>query len=121
MPRASLTLNVFEPRYLALVDHALGGDRLIGVVQPAPEAGKAESPSGKTFPLRRVGCGPQATVLIGDTPYDVEAGARAGVAVIAFRSGGWSDAPLQGALALYDGAADLLDRWDGSPLAGGPS
>ena len=56
LPRASLTLNVFEPRYLALVDHALGGDRLIGVVQPAPEAGKAESPSGKTFPLRRVGC-----------------------------------------------------------------
>jgi uncharacterized protein len=56
LPRASLTLNVFEPRYLALVDHALGGARLIGVVQPAPEAGNAESPAGKDFPLRRVGC-----------------------------------------------------------------
>ena len=56
LPRASLTLNVFEPRYLALVDHALSGDRVIGVVQPAPDAGNAESPSGKTFPLRRVGC-----------------------------------------------------------------
>ena len=56
LPRASLTLNVFEPRYLALVDHALAADRLIGVVQPAPEAGNAESPTGKTFPLRRVGC-----------------------------------------------------------------
>ena len=56
LPRASLTLNVFEPRYLALVDHALSGDRLIGVVQPAPDAGNAESPAGKTFPLRRVGC-----------------------------------------------------------------
>ena len=56
LPRASLTLNVFEPRYLALVDHALAGDRLIGVVQPAPEAGEAESPGGKRFPLRRVGC-----------------------------------------------------------------
>lgn len=56
LPRASLTLNVFEPRYLALVDHALASDRLIGVVQPAPEAGIAESPPGKTFPLRRVGC-----------------------------------------------------------------
>ena len=63
---------------------------------------------GHAAALRRVGCGPQATVLIGDTPYDVEAGARAGVAVIAFRSGGWSDAPLQGALALYDGAAGRL-------------
>ena len=56
LPRASLTLNVFEPRYLALVDHALAGDRLIGVVQPGAEAGNAESPAGKTFPLRRVGC-----------------------------------------------------------------
>jgi Lon protease-like protein len=56
LPRATLTLNVFEPRYLALVDHALAGDRLIGMVQPAPEAGNVESPAGKTFPVRRVGC-----------------------------------------------------------------
>ena len=56
LPHASLTLNVFEPRYLALVDHALSGDRVIGVVQPAPDAGNAKSPAGKTFPLRRVGC-----------------------------------------------------------------
>ena len=56
LPRASLTLNVFEPRYLALMDHALAGERLIGVVQPAPEAGNSESPGGKDFPLRRVGC-----------------------------------------------------------------
>src|SRR5262249_44593470 len=56
LPRASLTLNVFEPRYLSLVDHALASNRLIGVVQPAPEAGSAQSPQGKTFPLRPVGC-----------------------------------------------------------------
>src|SRR3990170_1498055 len=61
LPRASLTLNVFEPRYLALVDHALADDRLIGVVQPAPEAGNAESPAGKNFPLRRVGCAGRIT------------------------------------------------------------
>jgi uncharacterized protein len=56
LPRASLSLNVFEPRYLALVDTALAGDRLIAVVQPSPESGLAESPIGKDFPLRRVGC-----------------------------------------------------------------
>ena len=56
LPRASLTLNVFEPRYIALVDHVLAGNRLIGVVQPAAEAGDAESPAGKSFPLRSVGC-----------------------------------------------------------------
>jgi Lon protease-like protein len=63
LPRASLTLNVFEPRYLALVDHALAGDRLIGMVQPAPEAGNAESPAGKNFPLRRVGCAGRITAF----------------------------------------------------------
>jgi Lon protease-like protein len=56
LPRASMTLNVFEPRYLALVDAALAGDRLIGLVQPAPDAAGGESPEGKDFPLRRVGC-----------------------------------------------------------------
>jgi uncharacterized protein len=61
LPRASLTLNVFEPRYLALVDHALAGNRLIGVIQPAPEAGSVESPLGKTFPLRCVGCAGKIT------------------------------------------------------------
>src|SRR5262249_17478742 len=59
LPRASLTLNVFEPRYLALVDHALAGNRLIGVIHPTrppPDAGSPESLQGKPFPLRHVGC-----------------------------------------------------------------
>ena len=56
LPRTSVTFNVFEPRYLALVDKVLAGDRLMGIVQPAPEAGAIESPEGKNFPLRRVGC-----------------------------------------------------------------
>ncbi|WP_028033693.1 LON peptidase substrate-binding domain-containing protein [Chelativorans sp. J32] len=34
LPGARLPLNIFEPRYLAMVDHALCGDRLIGMVQP---------------------------------------------------------------------------------------
>ena len=51
LPRATLALNVFEPRYLVLVDYALAGDRLIGIVQPAPEAGDHKSPSGKSVPF----------------------------------------------------------------------
>jgi Lon protease-like protein len=35
MPRGALPLNVFEPRYLKMVDDALKGDRLIGIIQPA--------------------------------------------------------------------------------------
>jgi Lon protease-like protein len=34
LPRGRLPLNVFEPRYLAMTDDALAGDRLIGLIQP---------------------------------------------------------------------------------------
>ncbi len=34
LPRGRLPLNIFEPRYLAMVDHALATDRLIGMVRP---------------------------------------------------------------------------------------
>jgi Lon protease-like protein len=61
LPRATLTLNVFEPRYLALVDHALANDRLMGIVQPAPDDDMAESPEGKDVPLRAVGCAGRIT------------------------------------------------------------
>jgi HAD superfamily hydrolase (TIGR01509 family) len=55
-------------------------------------------------------------VMIGDTPYDVEAALRAGVRVIAFRSGGWDDDSLKGAEQIYDGPADLLAHYDASLL-----
>jgi phosphoglycolate phosphatase-like HAD superfamily hydrolase len=54
--------------------------------------------------------------MIGDTPYDVEAATRAGVRAIAFRSGGWDDASLKGAVQIYDGPADLLAHYDASLL-----
>jgi HAD superfamily hydrolase (TIGR01509 family) len=58
--------------------------------------------------LKRAKAQPRTAVMIGDTPYDIEAATRAGVAVIAFRSGGWSDADLKGAIAIYDGPWQLL-------------
>ena len=42
LPRRPLQLTVFEPRYLAMLDDALSGDRLIGIIQPnGPEASTA--------------------------------------------------------------------------------
>jgi Lon protease-like protein len=35
LPGARMPLNIFEPRYLAMVDAAMAGDRLIGMIQPA--------------------------------------------------------------------------------------
>jgi HAD superfamily hydrolase (TIGR01509 family) len=62
------------------------------------------------------GSQPGNLVMIGDTPYDVEASIKAKVRVMAFRSGGWSDADLKGAVEIYDGPADLLQRYDSSLL-----
>ena len=62
------------------------------------------------------GISPRNLVMIGDTPYDIEAATRAKVRTIAFRSGGWSDDDLHGAVEIYDGPADLLTRYDSSLL-----
>jgi uncharacterized protein len=42
-PRGVLALNVFEPRYLNMVDDALAGERMIGIIQPA--VGEEDEPS----------------------------------------------------------------------------
>lgn len=58
--------------------------------------------------LRRAGARPRQAVMIGDTPYDVAAATAAGVTPIALRTGGWPDADLAGAFAIYDGPWDVL-------------
>jgi HAD superfamily hydrolase (TIGR01509 family) len=57
---------------------------------------------------------PDHLVMIGDTPYDVEAATRASVRIIGFRSGGWKDEDLKGAVEIYDGPADLLANYESS-------
>jgi uncharacterized protein len=56
LPRGQLPLNVFEPRYLALVDTALSGTRLIGVIQPTQNEEKVLKPT-----LAAVGCAGRLT------------------------------------------------------------
>ena len=60
--------------------------------------------------LKRAKAAPDEAIMIGDTPYDIEAARRAGVKTIAFRSGGWSDADLEGAIEIYDGPWELLAK-----------
>ena len=57
LPHAELPLNIFEPRYLAMIEDALAGDRLIGMIQPAhDEADLAGAPA-----LKHVGCAGRIT------------------------------------------------------------
>ena len=54
LPRATLPLNVFEPRYLQMLEDVMSTARVLCIVQP--EACEEESPAGKAATLRRVGC-----------------------------------------------------------------
>lgn len=74
------------------------------------------SPDVMHITLQKINLPADTVLMIGDTVYDIEAGQKAGVGTIAFRSGGWKDADLKGAVAIYDGPADLLDHYDSSPL-----
>jgi Lon protease-like protein len=50
LPRRPIQLTVFEPRYLEMLDDALGGERLIGVIQPSSEE-EATDPAPELYPL----------------------------------------------------------------------
>src|SRR4051812_13042895 len=71
LPRGQMPLNIFEPRYLAMVDDALrDGHRLIGMIQPdAAHSRDAERPA-----LFRVGCVGRITQFAesGDGRYILE-------------------------------------------------
>ncbi|HZP70045.1 MAG TPA: LON peptidase substrate-binding domain-containing protein [Pseudolabrys sp.] len=71
LPRGQMPLNIFEPRYLAMVDDALrDGHRLIGMIQPdVAHAGSPDRP-----PLYKIGCVGRITQLAesGDGRYLIE-------------------------------------------------
>lgn len=57
LPRGQLPLNIFEPRYIRMVDDALKSHRLIGMIQPDDRA----KTGGGSAPLHRVGCAGRIT------------------------------------------------------------
>lgn len=83
LPRATLPLNVFEPRYLEMLEDVMAGDRLIGIIQPAGPGSDDEESPREIVPLRSIGCvgrvtsyqevdnGRLSITLTGVTRYDV--------------------------------------------------
>jgi Lon protease-like protein len=55
LPRGQLPLNIFEPRYLNMVDDVMGGDRIIGMLQTRKGGDRARPP------LARIGCAGRIT------------------------------------------------------------
>lgn len=103
--------------YLDLLDardlvSATTGIDDVGNSKPAPDI--FETALKKVAPIT-----PKEAIVVGDTPYDIEAARKCGIATVALRSGGFTDEALReaGAVALYDDVATLLREYNSSPLA----
>jgi HAD superfamily hydrolase (TIGR01509 family) len=85
-----------------------------------PQTTKKEAPQSKPSPdvveaaLGELDLVPHEVVMLGDTPYDIQAAQATGVRTIALRSGGWKSSELKGAVAVYNDPADLLAHWSES-------
>jgi HAD superfamily hydrolase (TIGR01509 family) len=98
--------------------HVAGAEELVEHAVSKDEAGRSKPDADAVHAaLERLGLPPSEVVMIGDTPYDIEAAARAGVPTIAFRCGGSSAQELADAIAIYDDPQDLVNEFDVSPLA----
>lgn len=89
-------LNV--ARVADLVDLATTSDD-VGESKPAPDIVEVA--------LRKARAPAPEAIMIGDTPYDVEAARRASVAIVGVRCGGWDDDSLAGAMAVFADPADV--------------
>lgn len=94
-------------------------DVLTGVTSDKDVESAKPEPDLIQAALRIADVPPERAVLVGDTGWDVEAAARAGVPCVAVLTGGVSEAELRGAgaAAVYRDVAALLADLDQSPLA----
>ncbi len=66
--------------------------------------------------LDKLGVRPDEALVIGDTPYDIDAARRCGIGTVAVLSGGFPKESLTDAVAIYRDVAELLAQWDTSPI-----
>ena len=69
LPRTELPLNIFEPRYLQMIEDVIVGERVIGMIQP----NEPEEAQSKVPPLYQIGCAGRLTNFSesGDGRYQV--------------------------------------------------
>jgi HAD superfamily hydrolase (TIGR01509 family) len=100
--------------------HALGAEWLAPKATSSSDADRSKpDPDIVHVAMKKAGAAPSECVMIGDTPYDVEAATRAGVRIIGVRCGGWGDDELRGAAEVFDDPAALLARYESSLIAKG--
>lgn len=112
-----------------IVATSAGGDLLEGLLEIAGvgdliDAATSASDVSDSKPapdivlaaLGKSGCSKDHVMMLGDTPYDVEACRRADVPLVALTCGGWDASELQGAQAIYRDPSDLLAQYETSPF-----
>lgn len=98
----------------------IGAEGLIDEIATSEDAKNSKpDPDILHAALQKSGLSADEVVMLGDTPYDVEAAQKAGIRSIGVRSGGWSAPDLKGTLAVYNDPADLLAQYEKSPLGQG--
>lgn len=101
-----------DPQFAREAIATLGIRRHVAVLTTAEDASSSKpAPDLVGVTLERLG-GAGRAVMVGDTPYDVESAARAGLACVGLRSGGYHEAELTeaGAALVVDAPADLIGR-----------
>jgi HAD superfamily hydrolase (TIGR01509 family) len=93
-----------------LVEHVVSKDEAGGHSKPDADAVAAA--------LEFIDLPAEEVVMIGDTPYDIEAAAKVGIGTIALRCGGFSSQDLADALAVYKDPQDLTNDLEQSPIVG---
>lgn len=96
------------------------GDAVGGAVTSADVEKSKPAPEMFAVAMDKHRLDPRATAVVGDTVWDVESAERAGLPCLAVTCGGISASELRdaGAGQVYDDPRQLLDRVDGSVLAG---
>ncbi len=105
LPHARLPLNVFEPRYLAMVDDVLAGDRLIALIQPRTSEGDSALPK-----LFGIGCAGRLTQFdeIPDGRYHI---GLTGVCRFSFVGDAKAETPYPQAHVSWEGfESDLVEH-----------
>jgi HAD superfamily hydrolase (TIGR01549 family) len=90
-------------------------DNLIGGYTSADDADRSKpAPDLFSAALEKLSVSPNEAITVGDTRFDIEAAAKAGLSTVAVTCGGTSEAVLReaGAIAIYRDPADLLTHYD---------
>ena len=131
MPGArNLVARMKEDDLAIIVASSAGGDELGALMEAANVAdlmeettSSSDAEDSKPDPdivqaaVRKSGFEPDELIMLGDTPYDVQAAIGANVKLVGLLCGGWTMLELSGATAIYDDPADLLKWYDYSPFA----